>query len=68
MNKHNFLAKSFLNFLLLILYRYTSSRTAAVESIEKTLGELQGIFSDLIALVAEQGDAIQRYAFSNPLY
>jgi hypothetical protein len=36
-----------------------------VESIEKTLGELQGIFTDLIALVAEQGDAIQRYFLSH---
>jgi len=45
---------------VLLTQEYTSSRTAAVESIEKTLGELQGIFSDLIALVAEQGDSIQR--------
>jgi len=40
--------------------QHTSSRAAAVESIEKTLSELQNIFGDLMSLVAEQGDMIQR--------
>jgi len=45
---------------VLLQQEHTSSRAAAVESIEKTLSELQGIFGDLVALVAEQGDMIQR--------
>jgi len=39
---------------------YTSSRVSAVESIEKTIGELQGIFQQLASLVAEQGEMIER--------
>jgi syntaxin 5 len=45
---------------VLLQQEHTSSRVAAVESIEKTLVELQGIFGDLVSLVAEQGDMIQR--------
>jgi len=45
---------------VLLQQEHTSTRVAAVESIEKTLAELQGIFGDLISLVAEQGDMIQR--------
>jgi syntaxin 5 len=40
--------------------QYTSSRVNAVESIERTIAELQGIFQQLASLVAEQGDMIQR--------
>jgi len=40
--------------------RYVSSRTDAVLNIEKTIGELQGIFQQLATLVAEQGEMIQR--------
>jgi len=39
---------------------YTSSRATAVENIERTIVELGGIFQQLAALVAEQGDMIQR--------
>eukprot|EP01113_Clastostelium_recurvatum_P021693 TRINITY_DN2573_c0_g1_i2.p1 TRINITY_DN2573_c0_g1~~TRINITY_DN2573_c0_g1_i2.p1 ORF type:complete len:304 (-),score=59.23 TRINITY_DN2573_c0_g1_i2:19-930(-) len=39
---------------------YVSSRVNAVESIEKTIGELQGIFSQLANLVVEQGEMIER--------
>jgi len=45
---------------VLLQQEHTSSRAAAVESIEKTLSELQGIFGDLVALVAQQGDMIER--------
>eukprot|EP01114_Cavostelium_apophysatum_P012274 TRINITY_DN2726_c0_g1_i1.p1 TRINITY_DN2726_c0_g1~~TRINITY_DN2726_c0_g1_i1.p1 ORF type:complete len:301 (+),score=60.48 TRINITY_DN2726_c0_g1_i1:203-1105(+) len=40
--------------------RYISSRTEAVQSIERTIGELQGIFQQLAHLVAEQGELIER--------
>jgi len=39
---------------------YTSSRLNAVESIERTIGELQGVFSQLGALIADQGNMIER--------
>jgi len=39
---------------------YTSSRASAVENIERTIVELGGIFQQLAALVAEQGDKLQR--------
>jgi len=39
---------------------YTSSRLNAVENIERTIGELQGIFVQLANLVAQQGDMIER--------
>jgi syntaxin 5 len=39
---------------------YTTSRASAVENIERTIVELGGIFQQLAALVAEQGDMIQR--------
>jgi len=45
---------------VLLQQEHTSSRAVAVESIEKTLSELQTIFGDLVSLVAEQGDMIQR--------
>lgn len=39
---------------------YLSSRSTAVESIEKTIQELGGIFSQLATMVAEQGETVQR--------
>lgn len=39
---------------------YTSQRAVAVENIERTIVELGGIFQQLAALVAEQGDTLQR--------
>jgi len=45
---------------MLLQQEHTSTRAAAVENIEKTLVELQGIFGDLLTLVAQQGDMIQR--------
>jgi len=40
--------------------RYISSRGEAVQSIERTITELQGIFSQLANLVAEQQELIER--------
>lgn len=40
--------------------RYVSSRGEAVQNIERTITELQGIFSQLANLVAEQGELIER--------
>jgi len=40
--------------------RYISSRGEAVQNIERTINELQGIFSQLANLVAEQGELIER--------
>jgi len=40
--------------------RYVSNRTDAVVSIERTITELQGIFSQLANLVQEQGELINR--------
>lgn len=40
--------------------RYASSRAEAAENITRTITELQGIFSQLANLVAEQGDLINR--------
>jgi len=39
---------------------YTSQRAVAVENIERTITELGGIFQQLAAIVAEQGDTLQR--------
>jgi len=39
---------------------YIASRTEAVESIEQTIVELQGIFQQLATIVAEQGEMMQR--------
>jgi len=39
---------------------YSNSRATAVENIERTIVELGGIFQQLAALVAEQGDMLQR--------
>jgi len=39
---------------------YIASRTEAVESIEQTIVELQGIFQQLATIVAEQGEMMRR--------
>jgi len=45
---------------LMTTERYISSRGEAVQNIERTIGELQGIFSQLANIVAEQGELIER--------
>jgi len=39
---------------------YLASRTEAVESIEQTIRELQGIFQQLATIVQDQGEILQR--------
>lgn len=46
--------------MLLTQDRYLQSRSDAVAQIEKTIGELQGIFRQLASLVAEQHEQIER--------
>lgn len=45
---------------LLTQERYLSSRTEAVQSIERTMRELQSMFQQLAGLVADQGEMIER--------
>lgn len=40
--------------------RYTESRSSALESIENTIQELGGIFQQLVTMVAEQRETVQR--------
>lgn len=46
--------------MLLTQDRYLQSRSDAVAQIEKTIGELQGIFRQLAQLVSEQHEQIER--------
>jgi len=39
---------------------YTQSRLEAVQSIESTIVELEGIFQQLAIMVSEQGEVIER--------
>jgi syntaxin 5 len=46
--------------MLLTQDRYFQSRSDAVAQIERTIGELQGIFRQLASLVADQHEQIER--------
>jgi syntaxin 5 len=44
--------------------RYTETRSNALESVENTIQELGGLFQQLVTMVAEQRETVQRQVSS----
>ncbi|KAG2179007.1 hypothetical protein INT43_001856, partial [Umbelopsis isabellina] len=45
--------------------RYTETRSNALESVENTIQELGGLFQQLVTMVAEQRETVQRQAWNS---